>query len=86
MHRMITKSLWRQLNQAKIRDHEVVNQTHEVQLYQCENQEVVTLLCVCNDKDLQMLKLTYELAKYMMVLTWKNDSIGSPICRSDEAL
>jgi hypothetical protein len=56
---MITKSVQRQLNQAKIRDHEVVNQTYEVQLYQCENQEVVTLLCVCNNKDLQMLKPKY---------------------------
>jgi hypothetical protein len=66
---MITKSLQRQLNQAKIRDHEVVNQTHDVQLYQCENQEVATLLYVCNTKDLQMLKLRYELTKYMTVLT-----------------
>ncbi len=56
---MITKSVQRQSNQAKIRDHEVVNQTHEVQLYQCENQEVATLLCVCNNKNLQMLKLKY---------------------------
>jgi hypothetical protein len=56
---MITKSLQRQLNQAKIKDHEVVNQTHEVQLYQCENQEVVTLLCVCNNKNMQTLKLKY---------------------------
>jgi hypothetical protein len=59
VHKMITKSVQRQSNQAKIRDHEVVNQTHEVQLYQCENQEVATLLCVCNNKNLQMLKLKY---------------------------
>lgn len=59
MHKMITKSVQRQLNQTKNRDHEVVNQTHEVQLYQCENQDVATLLCVCNNKDLQRLKLKY---------------------------